>query len=115
VPFKVSILYMASSQKFLIQHAQNNSGSWKSRNMRTAAGVLIAGQEACAGKCTMRLNRQPLVFKCPVSGINIISGIRICEGDEVHLPTMTFSIRCPCCKERHDYSGDQSRRRRSAA
>jgi hypothetical protein len=55
------------------------------------------------------------VFKCPVSGINIISGIRICEGDEVHLPTMTFSIRCPCCKERHDYSGDQSRRRRSAA
>jgi hypothetical protein len=64
----------------------------------------------------MRLNRQPLVFKCPVNGINILSGICIREGDEAHLSTMKFSIRCPCCKERHDYSGDQSRRlRRSAA
>ena len=63
----------------------------------------------------MYLSRHPLVFRCPRSGVDVITGIRIRKGDEAYLPAMTFAIRCPCCNDMHEYSGSQSRRLRCAA
>jgi hypothetical protein len=57
----------------------------------------------------------PLVFKCPVTGIDIISDISIHEGDETQLPQMVFGIACPCCEAVHQFSGDKTRKVRRSA
>jgi hypothetical protein len=57
----------------------------------------------------------PLVFKCPATGINVITDISFREGDEPQLPHMIFGIACPCCETVHQFSGDKSRKARRTA
>jgi len=57
----------------------------------------------------------PLVFKCPTTGINVITDISIREGDESQLAHMVFGIACPCCETVHQFSGDKSRKTRRTA
>jgi len=57
-----------------------------------------------------------LVFKCPVTGINVITDINVREGDEQSLQQLIFGIACPCCQMAHQFSADQCRKTgRSAA
>jgi hypothetical protein len=64
----------------------------------------------------MESRTYPLVFKCPVTGINVITDISIRKDDEQQLPRMTFGITCPCCESVHQFTGDKCRKmRRNAA
>ena len=52
---------------------------------------------------------KPLVFKCPDTGIDVITGIRIPNGDEPSIATSVFAFSCPCCDEPHHMFGYESR------
>ncbi|MEN3379419.1 MAG: hypothetical protein V7604_4774 [Hyphomicrobiales bacterium] len=53
---------------------------------------------AAEGECPMR----PIVFRCPVTNLHMISGILL--ADDVHdvIVQRTICIECPLCGHSHD-------------
>jgi hypothetical protein len=52
---------------------------------------------------------KPLVFKCPYTGIDVITSIGIREGEEARIAHGVFAFSCPCCNELHHLFGYESR------
>lgn len=52
---------------------------------------------------------RPLVFRCPLSGIDVITNISIRDGDELIVAHGVFAVCCPCCGEQHNFCGYESR------
>ena len=66
---------------------------------------------------TMKAKPRPLVFKCPVTAISIITDIAVRDDDdEQTLINVRFGLSCPCCDTIHAFCGrDRQRLRRTAA
>jgi hypothetical protein len=52
---------------------------------------------------------RPLVFKCPLTRIDVITNMRIHDGDEPLVAEGIFAVDCPCCNEQHNFCGYESR------
>jgi predicted RNA-binding Zn-ribbon protein involved in translation (DUF1610 family) len=63
------------------------------------------------GMCmSTRRDVQPLVYRCPNTGIDIITHILARLGTPVaYLPATAFGLKCPCCGTHHVFQAQQCR------
>ena len=53
----------------------------------------------------MPRNVRPLVYRCPQTGINVITHILARLGDPIgYLSATPFHLKCPCCGTNHIFS-----------
>lgn len=56
---------------------------------------------------TSRDGPRPLVYRCPNTGIHIITHVLACGGAPVgYLSATPFKLLCPCCRDHHIFQAE---------